>query len=165
MDHPEDRLHYHKAHFNYGLDALEAYTKDMLKEAATRQDAEMIRLVADSMVKCFNQLYCDVNQGFPGYGPAEWPCKSDKPSLVKTFMNKNREEFIKIRDNTTEYDWLVYMDNLLENEPYTDKDIFGVLGSLLLTYDNLPDDCVDEKTMTDYLIIELNHAIVEMYDI
>lgn len=71
---PDKRLHYHKTYFETGLEALEQYTKEMQesKDKQRRQDANIIRLVLDSMVKCFEQMYCDVNQGFPGYKPAIW---------------------------------------------------------------------------------------------
>jgi hypothetical protein len=161
---PEARVNYHNAHFKDTLRILAKVVEDM-RVNGLKGEAMAFELGLDALDQCFIQQHCDVVQGFPGYGPATWSRKSEKPSLVKAFMDQNRKELIKIRDNTAEYDWLEYINNLLENEPYTDKDIFGVLGSLLLTYDNLPDDCVDEKTMIDYMIIELDHHIVELYDI
>lgn len=52
----------------------------MVTEADNVEDkmvAQTLRVVLDGMVKCFSQLYCDVNQGFPGYKHATWQ-KTDK---------------------------------------------------------------------------------------
>jgi hypothetical protein len=67
---PSKRISYHYEWFQSALAMLEDYTRDMKGESNSRQrrqDANLIRLVADGMVKCFDQLYCDIHQGFPGY--------------------------------------------------------------------------------------------------
>ena len=75
-DDAEKRLQYHKAHFDKALECLEDLTRVMLEEnkenRARSIEITVIRQMADSMVKCFEQLYCDVNQGFPNHKHAVW---------------------------------------------------------------------------------------------
>lgn len=75
-DDPEMRLEYHNAGFQIALEALEEITKAMLVKHDGNHyitgQVGWIRQMADSMVKCFNQLYYDVNQGFPGHTHAIW---------------------------------------------------------------------------------------------
>lgn len=74
-DHPEDRMLYHKVNHDELLADLETLTRQMLKDAETEQQkmvVRLVRLVADGMVKCFEQMYYDVQQGCPGWKPAQW---------------------------------------------------------------------------------------------
>ena len=66
---PDARIEYHKQGFDMSLEQLENLTREMQKDASkcTTNAVALIRLIADSMVKSFNQLYYDVYQGFPGY--------------------------------------------------------------------------------------------------
>lgn len=72
----DKRLQYHKAHFDKALECLEDLTRCMLEEYKDDRvkslEVHMVRQMADSMVKCFEQLYCDANQGFPGHKHAIW---------------------------------------------------------------------------------------------
>lgn len=74
-DHPEDRMLYHKANHDELLADLETLTQQMLSTAETEQQkmaVRLVRLVADGMVKCFEQMYYDVQQGFRHWQPAKW---------------------------------------------------------------------------------------------
>lgn len=74
-DHPEDRMLYHKANYDELVESLDTLSKLMLKDAETEQQKtviRLVRLVADSMVKCFEQMYYDVQSGCPGWKCAQW---------------------------------------------------------------------------------------------
>ena len=67
---PALRLVYHKENFDELLVGVEEITREM--ERARVKGAVPLRVLLDGMVKCFDQFYCDVNQGFPGYKHATW---------------------------------------------------------------------------------------------
>lgn len=77
---PDMRLEYHRLGFDIALESMEEYTHELLKEPdnLSSLSIQIIRLIADSMVKSFNQLYYDVAQGFPGYSAAEWQSTNTK---------------------------------------------------------------------------------------
>lgn len=80
---PDMRLEYHKLGFDIALESMEEYTRELLKEPNNLNSLsiQIIRLIADSMVKSFNQLYYDVAQGFPGYSAAEWSAIKNNPDM------------------------------------------------------------------------------------
>ena len=72
---PDMRVAYHYNNFQELVDSAEEISRDILNNASTVEDkakAQVMRLILDGMVKCFDQFYCDVNQGFPGYSHATW---------------------------------------------------------------------------------------------
>lgn len=82
---PMLRLQYHHDNFYELLESVEDITKSMVKEAKNVEDktmAQVLRNVLDGMVKCFSQMYCDVNQGFPGYKHAVWNKTADNTVKV-----------------------------------------------------------------------------------
>lgn len=83
---PELRLQYHHDNFYELLESVEEITKSMVTKAVSIEDktvAQTLRVVLDGMVKCFSQLYCDVNQGFPGYKRAVWNKTDDNTVKVE----------------------------------------------------------------------------------
>ena len=84
---PDMRLEYHKLSFDIALESMEEYTRELLKEPnnLSSLSIQIIRLIADSMVKSFNQLYYDVAQGFPGYSAAEWQSTDTKQVEISCY--------------------------------------------------------------------------------
>ena len=83
---PDMRVAYHYNNFQELVDSAEEISRDILNNASTVEDkakAQVMRLILDGMVKCFDQFYCDVNQGFPGYKHAVWNKTDDNNVKVE----------------------------------------------------------------------------------
>ena len=59
-DHGEDRMSYHRAHFNVLLEAVEDLTRELKAMPEITSKVNILRLCLDGMVKCFEQAYYDV---------------------------------------------------------------------------------------------------------
>lgn len=72
---PVQRIVYHNDNFQELTKNVDDITKSMLSNADSISDkttVQILRMLLDGMVKCFDQFYYDVNSGFPGYKPAVW---------------------------------------------------------------------------------------------
>lgn len=76
---PDARMEYHKLGHEIAVEQMENLTREILADPskATSNAIQVVRLIADSMTKSFNQMYYDAMQGFPKYRPAEWLKNAD----------------------------------------------------------------------------------------